>query len=225
MIPGLLCTPTLWTAQIEALSEFAECSVPDHTRHDTMAGIVRSILDGAPERFALAGLSMGGYIALEILEQAPERITRLALLDTTAKADDDAGKARRKRLIEDARNDFEAFLKNAWLPYMLPEGKENDENLIATTLEMARDVGVEAYCRQQTAILNRSDARAVCETITQPTMIIVGNLDKPTPVAGHQEMHELISGSQLHIIPNCGHLSTLEAPNQVSKLMRHWLLN
>ncbi|MGI9373084.1 MAG: alpha/beta fold hydrolase [Hyphomicrobiales bacterium] len=225
LIPGLLCTKALWAAQTEALSDIAECHVPDHTRHDTMAGIVRSILDDAPERFALAGLSMGGYIALEIMEQAPERVTRLALLDTTAGADNDAGKSRRKRLIEQARHDFEKFLKDAWLPYMLPEGKENDEALIAKTLQMARETGVEAYCRQQTAILNRSDARGVCETVSCPTTIIVGNLDKPTPVAGHQEMHELIAGSQLHIIPNCGHLSTLEAPNQVSKLLRHWLTN
>jgi pimeloyl-ACP methyl ester carboxylesterase len=225
LIPGLICAPRLWAPQIAALSDIASCQVADHTVHASMAAIAQSILESAPERFALAGLSMGGYIAFEIMRQAPERIERLALLDTSALADTSKARALRTNRIEKINaGGFAEFIKTDWVAQMMPREKADDAALKAAIIAMATEVGADACCRQLTAIMGRADSRPVCETITCPATIIVGALDVVTPPIRHAEIHALIEGSEFHTVPGCGHLSTLEAPDMVSDLLRHWLL-
>jgi len=226
LIPGLLCSPRLWAAQIEDLSDIASCEVVDHTRHSTVAAITRSILEEAPEHFALAGLSMGGYISFEILRQEPERVKKLALLDTSALADTDEARASREARMADVRaNGFEQFVAGDWLAQMVPAAKADDETLKEQISALALEVGEGAFFRQQKAIMSRPDSRPTCETISCPTTIIVGELDDVTPPVRHEEIHELISGSTLQVVPECGHLSTVEKPREISTLLRDWLMN
>ena len=224
LVPGLLCTGDLWAAQVAALSDIADCQIADHTRHNTISGIARSIIESMPRSFALAGLSMGGYIAFEIMRQTPERVERLALLDTSALGDNEEERRNRLALIEFATEDFERFLDEYWLLQMLPTGKLNDKKLRDQILAMARDTGVDAYVRQQQAIISRPDSRPVCEQISCPVTVIVGDLDQATPLARHEEIQRITPGSELIVIEACGHLSTLEAPNKVNSALRNWLV-
>ncbi|MGI9484214.1 MAG: alpha/beta fold hydrolase [Hyphomicrobiales bacterium] len=223
LIPGLLCTAKLWAPQVTALSDVAECQIGDHTRHNTISGIARSILGNAPDRFALAGLSMGGYISFEIMRQAPERVEKLALLDTSALSDTDEKRHGRLALIDQANSAFESFLHSFWLHQMLAPEKRGDDDLNEEILSMARETGVETYVRQQQAIVSRPDSRATCEQINCPVMIVVGALDEATPVARHEEIHAITPNSELAVIKGCGHLSTIEAPMEVNALLREWL--
>ena len=223
LVPGLLCTRALWEPQIAALSDIADCMVADHTRHTTMAGIARSILKAAPDRFALAGLSMGGYIALEIVRQAANRVDRLALLDTNAR--DDSPEAREKRraniaLAESGR--FDEAIELVW-PLLVHPDRHNDATLKQIHVAMCHDVGAEAYVRQQRAILTRADSRPLLASIKCPTLVLVGEQDELTPPFLSEEMAAGISGAKLVKVPHCGHLSTLEQPDAVNAALIEWM--
>jgi pimeloyl-ACP methyl ester carboxylesterase len=224
LVPGLLCTGALWARQIAALADVADCTVADHTRHNTMAGIARSILGAAPERFALAGLSMGGYIAFEIVRQAPERVERLALLDTGCRADTPELTAARRDLIAAAEAGGGARrAQELLLPRLVHKARLGDMPLVDTVLQMAVDTGLEAFRRQEEAIIGRPDSGSLLPNISYPTLVLVGEQDKLTPVEQHREIAAAIPGARLVIVPDCGHLSTLEQPEAVSRAMREWL--
>jgi pimeloyl-ACP methyl ester carboxylesterase len=223
LVPGLTCTAALWAPQIAALAKHATVSVADHSSHDTMAGIARLILAHAPQRFALAGLSMGGYIAFEIMRQAPDRVTRLALLDTSAKPFDQTQTPGRQALVALARSEgMEAALRKL-LPVFLHPAHLKDEALVATVLEMGRDTGPDTFERQQAALMSRPDSRPTLATIRCPTLVLTGAQDLLTPVAEHEAIATGIAGSKLVIIPDCGHLSTLEKPEAVNHALAAWL--
>ena len=225
LVPGLICTRDLYGPQIDALRDHAEIMVADHTRHESMAEIAASILAAAPERFALAGLSMGGYIAFEIMRQAPERVTRLALLDTSARPDTDDNRDRRAKLIALAdKGKFKGVSKQL-LPLFIHPDRLADEELTATIFKMAADTGKDAFKRQQTAILNRVDSGPNLQTIACQTCMIVGRQDALTPVEVAQEIAAGIPGAELNIIEDCGHLPTLETPDQVNDILKSWLLS
>lgn len=224
LVPGLLCTAALWAPQIAALKDIAQCTVADHTRHRTMAGIARSILASAPERFALAGLSMGGYIAYEIMRQAPERVERLALLDTGYRADTPERIAARQDLIARAERGGGARLAQELLmPVLVHKARLGDKALVDTVLQMAVDTGLAAFKRQEAAIIARPDSAHILPTIRCPTLVLVGREDALTPVAQHREIADAVPGARLEIVANCGHLSTLEQPEAVSRALRAWL--
>lgn len=223
LIPGLLCTAELFTPQLKTLHSRASVTVGEHRQHPTLEAIAASILQTAPPKFALAGLSMGGYIAFEVLRQAPDRVTRLALLDTNARADRPDQKDGRTALVASARAEGLAAVTKRLLPMLIHPRRINDAVLLATIDKMAADTGVEAFARQQAAIGSRPDNRPFLAEIRVPTTIIVGAEDALTPVKVHEEMHAAIAGSALHIVPDCGHLSTLEAPEQVNRLLAVWL--
>ena len=222
LVPGLLCTRALWAPQIAALGDIADCTVADHTRHDSMAGIAGSILAAAPPRFALAGLSMGGYIACEIVRQAPERVERLALLDTGARADTPERTASRRELIATAEREGVARAQELLMPVLIHKARLGDKALVDTINQMALDVGLEAFKRQQEAIIARPDHRPLLAGIRCPTLVLVGEQDALTPPELAQEMAEGIPGAALHVVPHCGHLSTLEQPETVSRALRAW---
>ena len=224
LIPGLLCDEALWRHQIDHLGEVADTTVADHTRHDRMEDIAASILQAAPPRFALAGLSMGGYIALEILRVAPERVLRLALLDTTARPDTpEAAQRRRDLLALVARGNFKGVTRQM-LPLFIHPDRLGDETLTRPIMEMGERVGSAAYVRQQTAILNRRDARPNLAAIHCPTLVICGRQDALTPLPVSEELASGIPNATLTVIEDCAHLPTMERPQAATALMRLWLV-
>jgi len=223
LVPGLLCDAALWQNQINALKNMADCIVPDTTRHDNIAAIAGAVLAKAPPRFALAGLSMGGYVALEIMRQAPERVLKLALFDTSARADTLEQQERRRLLLVMSQAGQFKGVTPRLLPLLIHHDRTHDTELTTLITSMAERVGREAFHNQQTAILNRSDSRAFLKDITCPTLVVGGKQDAITPPELLREIADGVKGSHMEIIDECGHLSPLERPDAVTGLMRQWL--
>jgi pimeloyl-ACP methyl ester carboxylesterase len=224
LVPGLLCDALLWKAQIETLQGQIKCWVADHTRSQTLAGVAADVLRDAPfERFALAGLSMGGYVALEIIRQTPQRVDRLALLDTSARADTAEQMEKRRALIALARRGRFIGVTQGLLPLFIHQSRLADEKLVTTVKEMSRNIGRDAFIRQEEAIMSRADRRPLLPTIACPTLVLCGRQDAVAPLDRHEEMASGISGATLKVIDECGHLSTLERPTDVSEALRVWL--
>jgi pimeloyl-ACP methyl ester carboxylesterase len=215
LIPGLLCTPRLYAEQIPALWRFGSVTVADHTRDDTMAGIARRILAQAPPRFTLIGLSMGGYVAFEVQRQAPDRVAKLALLDTTARPDAPEQTEQRKRQIEMAQNGRFDGIAQLLFPRFVAAARRDDRALQAVVRTMAEDTGPEAFVRQQTAIMKRADSRPGLGAIPCPTLVLVGADDTLTPPDRAAEMAAAIPGARQVVVPASGHLSPLEQPQAV----------
>lgn len=224
LLPGLLCDERLWRAQIEGLADIADMIVADLTQDDSFPAMARRTLAGAPERFALVGLSMGGYVAQEIMRQAPERVSHLALLDTSARADTPEQTKRRRDLI--ALSDLGRFrgVTPRLLPLLIHPDRLDDRTLVDTVLAMAEAVGGEAFRRQQKAIISRPDGRPDLPRIKVPTLILCGRQDAIATLAMHEEMVALIPGARLEVIEHCGHLATMERPDETNAAMREWLL-
>ena len=223
LIPGLTCSARLYAEQIPALWHFGPVTIADHTRDDSMAAIARRILAAAPPRFALAGLSMGGYIAFEIMRQAAERVAKLALLDTGARGDTPEQTERRKVVIALANSGRYADVTDIAFPVYVHRNRHNDEALKRTVRTMAEETGPEAFLRQQRAIIGRPDSRPGLGAITCPTLVLVGEGDEATPPDLAREIAAGISGSRLVMIPDSGHLSTLERPQAVTAALVEWM--
>lgn len=223
LVPGLLCDAVLWNHQEDSLKDVAEVMVADVSGHDTMAELARAVLASAPERFALAGLSMGGYIVQEIMRQAPERVTRLALISTTARTDTPEAARQRRDMIRLSRLGNFIGLTARRLHLLIHPDRLNDQELTSAVLEMARRVGRDTFVRQQTAILGRKDGREDLKSIFCPTLILCGRQDAITPPEVHEEMAAAVPGSKLVIVEDAGHLVPLERPHAVSAVLRYWL--
>ena len=223
LIPGLLCTPELYAPQIPVLWRFGPVMVAGHTRDDSMAGIARRILADAPPRFVLMGLSMGGYAALEIMRQAPERVARLGLIDTQAHPDTPEQSERRRGQMAMANEGHLMEVADLLYPLMVAPGRHGDEALKSLWRRMAEDTGAEAFVRQQSAIMGRVDSRPSLGAIKAPTLILVGDQDALTPPDRAEVMALAIAGARLATIPGSGHLSPLEQPNAVSAALTAWL--
>jgi pimeloyl-ACP methyl ester carboxylesterase len=223
LIPGLAVTARLYTDQIPVLWRSGPVLVADHTRHASLSEIARAILDTAPPRFALAGLSMGGYIAFEIMRQAPERVLGLALLHTTARPEQPEQSAARHELIALARaGKLEEIADRLFLRFV-SRAHQSDVRLRQLVRRMAVETGAAAFERQERAILGRLDSRPHLAAIRCPTVVLVGDGDELTPPPLAREIAAGIPGSRLHIIADSGHLSTLEQPEQVSAVLLEWL--
>jgi pimeloyl-ACP methyl ester carboxylesterase len=223
LIPGLATDPRLYEKQMPALWQFGPVMVANATREDSMAGLAQDILAHAPSRFALAGLSMGGYVALEIMRHAPERVLRLALLDTTARSDTPEQTERRKMQIEMAKTRKFGDIPSLLFPLLVHPARREHEGLRMIVDEMFFDVGPEAFIRQQTAIMGRADMRGALSSIRCPSLIVVGDSDQLTPPALAKEIADGIGGARLAIAPESGHLSTLERPDFVTRCLVEWL--
>jgi len=223
LLPGLLCDAALWQNQINGLKDIADCSVADTTKQDSIDAIARDILTKAPAQFALTGASMGGYVAFEILRQAPQRVLKLAIFSSTARPDTPDQQTRRRLLLALSREGQFKGVTPRLLPRLIHPDRVNDVALTTLITSMAERVGREAFTHQQTAILNRSDSRPFLKDITCPTLVVGGRQDTVTPPEHLQEIASLIPQAHLEIIENCGHLSPLEQPEAVNRLMREWL--
>lgn len=224
LIPGLSCNAALYAPQWPALSSGRALTVAEHAADISLAAIAQRLLAAAPERFALCGLSMGGYIAFEVMRQAPERVTRLALLDTSAKPATPETNAPREQMIALAeKGAFDNVITLLWQKLVAP-ARLTDEPLRLLVRAMAEEVGAEGFVRQQRAIMGRPDSRPGLAAITVPTLVLVGEEDQITPPA---EAIEIAGGigenAKLVVVPGCGHLSTLEAPEAATRELLAWL--
>jgi pimeloyl-ACP methyl ester carboxylesterase len=223
LVPGLNCSSRLYAPQMPQLWRNGPVLVANHTRDDTMAAIASRILEAAPPRFALAGLSMGGYIALEMVRQAAGRVERLALLDTGARADPPEAQAVRKARMALAESGKFSEMIDAMWPALVHPSRRGDAALRAEYLAMCHDVGPQAFVRQQKAIMGRLDSRPLLATIRCPTLVLVGAQDELTPPHLADEMAAGVPGARLVKVPDCGHMSTLERPEAVTDALLEWL--
>jgi pimeloyl-ACP methyl ester carboxylesterase len=222
LVPGLGCTDELFAAQTAAISD-REVIPADTTGHDSIAAIAADILAATPPRFTLAGLSMGGYVVLEMWRQAPERIAKLALLNTQARPDTPAAADVRRRMIElGEEGRLDQIHETLW-PRLVSPSRREDRGLEIVVRRMLQEVGASAFVRQQRAILGRPDSRPTLPTITVPTLVLVGSEDQVTPPDLAREMSVAIPNADLVIVPGSGHLSALEKPEQVTAALAGWL--
>jgi pimeloyl-ACP methyl ester carboxylesterase len=222
-VPGLMCSARLYAEQIPALWQFGPVTIADHRRDESMDAIARRILSSAPERFALIGLSMGGYIAATILRMAPERVAKLALLDTSARADLPERVEARRALIAQAESGRFDEVVEFHFPQYVHKRRVNDEALKRIIVLMADETGPQAYVRQQKAIIGRRDYRDLLPAIRCPTVVIVGEADEMTPPKLAQEITDGIPGARMVVIADSGHLTTLEQPDEVNAALIRWL--
>lgn len=222
LIPGLLCDERLWVQQKAALEHTRQIDIADVTLDSSISQMAQRVLNEAPPLFALAALSMGGYVAMEIMRQAPERVTKLALIDTMVRPDDDArAKARRGLLALAQMGRFKGVT-----PQLLPKLMHPrciGTHVADTVQAMAQAIGKDGFVRQQQAIIERPDYRPILETIQVPTLIVVGEDDEITPPAESEEIHRGIPHSRLVLLPECGHLPPLEYPQLTTQLLSEWL--
>jgi pimeloyl-ACP methyl ester carboxylesterase len=224
MIPGLNCSAVLFRHQIPLMWRFGPVMVCDHRGADSIEGLADLVLADAPPRFALAGLSMGGFIAFEIMRRCPERVAQLALLSTSARPEVSGGPGAllRAERIQMAREGRFAELPPLHYARNVHPSRQTDEALRATHRAMTEEVGPQGYINQQNANMNRPDSRPVLAGITCPTLVLVGDTDLLAPLEHAEEMAAGIRGSRLVVVPECGHLSTLERPEEVSAAMLSW---
>jgi pimeloyl-ACP methyl ester carboxylesterase len=220
---GQLLDEQCWEPQRDAFADQRNLVVSDHRSDDTIAGMAQRLLASAPDQFLLMGHAMGGFIALEVMRQAPERVKGLALLATLANGDGPAQTQRRigyTKLVEEGRFDQVAEER---IPMLLAPSRRSDPSLTEQIRAMANNTGAEIFLRQQRAIMSRIDSRPSLGTITVPTLILWGDEDGITTMAQQQDMLGGISGARLEVLKGCGHLSTLEAPNAVNGLLSGWM--
>jgi len=214
-LPGMMCDARLFAPQIDALD--IPASVADMTTAATVPGLAENVLKAAPDRFAVAGLSMGGILAFEIWRQAPERVTHMALMDTNPHADAPERRTIRTNQIERVfAGGLREVATEELKPLYLAEKNRDDEALLHRILDMAIDQGPGVFERQSLALLERADSVQTLKTIDCPTSVLCGNEDRLCPVEFHELMAATIPNARLIVLEDCGHLCSLERPEAVT---------
>jgi pimeloyl-ACP methyl ester carboxylesterase len=224
LLSGLLSDGALWRAQVDDLADITALTIPDLSLDDTIAGMADRALANSPSRFALAGLSMGGYVALEILRRAPGRVSRLALLGTSARTDTPEQAERRREAIRLAEGGDFGSVADRMLPNLVHPDRLSDECLASAIRAMAARLGKDGFLRKQRAIMGRIDSRPHLSRIACPTLVLCGREDVSSPLALHEEMAALVPGARLEVVERCGHMSAMERPAEVSAALRRWLV-
>ena len=223
LLPGLMFDARLFAPQVAALSAEMPVTVADIGGHDTMAALAAAVLADAPPVFALGGLSMGGIVAMEVLRQAPERVAKLALMDTNALVEAPEMQARRGPQMDKARaGQLEQVMREEMKPNYLTEGPQRAA-ILDLCMDMAMDLGADVFVRQSMALRERPDQCDTLRGVRVPTLVLCGRDDRLCPVARHELMHALVSDSVLEIIEGAGHLPTLEQPEQTTVALRRWM--
>lgn len=223
LVPGLICDREVWDYPRTYLAEVADITFAPADEADTMQGLAEAVLERAPDRFAIAGFSMGGYVALEVLRQAPERVERIALLDTSARGDTpEKAEGRRKAIADCEEGRFDDLL-DRFVPLLLhPDHLAGDLGPRVRT--MGERVGPKLFADRHRAMLTRSDARDLLRGTDIPVRAIVGRSDALTTVAEHQEIADCAPFGRISIVEDCGHMPPLERPQAATALLRDWLL-
>jgi pimeloyl-ACP methyl ester carboxylesterase len=223
LVPGLLSSPRIFAPILPALWRVAPVTVANHIRDDNIGAIARRILHEAPPRFALAGHSMGGYIAFEIMRQAPDRVSRLALMNTQARPDTEEATARRRSQMARAKAGEFRDVLNELFPIFVHPMRRDRADLLQLVHDMGQDVGVDAFIRQQNAIIARADSRPTLASITCPTLVLTADQDKTIPNLLSKEMADGIRGAKLVILSQCGHMVQAEQPEATANALLEWL--
>jgi pimeloyl-ACP methyl ester carboxylesterase len=224
ILPGLLEDADAFGAQVDALRPLTACAVADLTQHETIAELAADALRQAPEGpLAVVGHSMGGYVALELVRQAPERVERLALVNTHARPDSPEATENRKRLMALAEKDFPAVIQ-ALLPKLILEEHMSDSlGIVGVITSMALETGKDGFVRQERAIIGRIDSRPHLGAIRCPTLVVASRNDALMPVELMEEMARAIPGARLAVVEKCGHMTSLERPKELTNLLSGWL--
>jgi pimeloyl-ACP methyl ester carboxylesterase len=220
----MMCDARLFQPQIAAFSGEMPIMAMPLIGENTIEGLAQSILRNAPPRFALAGLSMGGIVAMEIVRQAPDRVTRLALLDTNPKAETPEASAKREPQKQAARD---GRLRAVMVDEMKPNYLVDDPNkpvILQLCMDMADDLGPDVFIAQSEALASRPDQQDTLRSVTVPTLVLCGRDDIPCPLDRHELMYDLVPNAHLAIIDGAGHLPTLEQPERTNKALRQWMM-
>lgn len=228
LVPGLMCDAAVWKPLLPALSSAQECHVVDHGSADSLAQMAHQLLETAPARFALAGHSMGARVALEVLRQAPERVSRVALLDTgylarSAGAAGEEETRKRMALLEVARQQGVRAMALQWVRGMVHPQRLNDPVLLESIVTMFERKNADIFERQLRALLRRPDASDVLRSICVPALVMCGRQDSWAPVAQHEAMHRLIPRAVLAVAEDAGHMAPMERPEAVADVLLRWL--
>jgi pimeloyl-ACP methyl ester carboxylesterase len=228
LVPGLMCDDTVWRHQITTFGAGRELFVAEHALSDSLGEMAERILEHVEGRFAMAGHSMGGRVALEVMARAPERVSRLALLDTGYKglAAGEAGereKAGRFRLLEIAKNDGMLAMATEWARGMVHPARLGDRALMDEIHSMIERAGLAKFEAQIRALLARPDRTELLSTLRLPTLVLCGHEDSWSPPVQHEEIARLIEGSHLVDVPDCGHMCTMEKPEAITSALADWL--
>ncbi|CUJ95670.1 3-oxoadipate enol-lactonase 2 [Ruegeria denitrificans] len=222
-LPGMMCDARLFGPQINALSGRRPVMMFPLSGHDSVQTMANDILKHAPPDFALAGLSMGGIVAMEVLRQAPERVSRLALLDTNPLAENPEVKARRAPQMAAVRDgNLRSVMRDEMKPNYLADGP-NRGAILDLCMAMANGLGPDVFLRQSQALMDRPDQSMTLRAYTGNALVLCGREDKLCPVERHQMMHDLLRHSALEVIEGAGHLPTLEQPQKTTAALIRWL--
>lgn len=223
LLPGMMCDARLFGPQISAFSGERPIHLAPLTGADRIDALAAQVLAAAPPRFALAGLSMGGIVAMEMMAQAPERIERLALLDTNPKAELEEVKARRGPQMDAVRaGRLAEVMRDEMKPNYLAQGPRRAE-ILELCMAMALALGAEVFLDQSRALAARPDQQSTLRAVAVPSLILCGEADALCPPDRHKLMQRLIPGSDLQIIKGAGHMPTLEQPELTNEALRRWL--
>ena len=225
LIPGILCDEWVWRQQVRDLSDIANITVAYLRGYRSLAAMGEAILRKAPDHFALAGHSMGGRVALEIMGLNSSRVSRLALLDTGVHPVAADEESRRVAQNQKAREQGMGAIAQTWIPEMLHPDRVQDKTLISGIQDMLLRMTADDLTNQNAAMLRRRDAAPLLPTITCPTLFVCGRQDNYSPLQRHEQMAEMVAGARLDVIEDCGHMSTLERPEQISRCLKHWLVS
>lgn len=225
LLPGMMCDGRLFAAQLDGLADLADSVVANIGGAETVGDIAEQVLEAAPwPRFALAGLSMGGIVAMEMLRRAPERVERLALLDTNHRAETSERQALRQPQIERAlRGGLRRVLIEEMKPLYLAPQNRDDESILDCVLDMALDLGPVVFARQSAALRSRPDQTETLRGARLPVLLLCGEADGLCPVSRHREMAALLPRARLEILSDAGHLPSLEQPEGTTAALRRWL--
>ncbi len=223
LLPGMMCDARLWWPQMVAFSGTRALQFAPITGAEHISTIAGQVLEGAPDRFALAGLSMGGIVAMEVYRRAPERVTRIALLDTNPLAETpEVAAGREPQIVAAKAGRLAEVMRDQMKPNYLAPGPARAE-VLDMVMEMAEGLGPDVFVRQSRALQRRSDQQAVLRRISVPALVLCGEHDTLCPVRRHEFMAELIPGAELRVMEDAGHLPTLEQPGATTEALQEWL--
>jgi pimeloyl-ACP methyl ester carboxylesterase len=225
LLPAFMTTRALWVAQVAALSDIASIHVVELSPYDSIDSMAEAVLERAPDHFALAGLSLGGFTAFEIMRRASDRVSRLALVSTGANLDTPERMEARKKQVEAVRAGKFDEVAEGLVKAMQSPTRPFAPAAQNTLRQMVWETGPECFLRQQNAMVNRPDSRPDLAHIACPTLVVHGRNDQPWPIEGAEEMARSVSHARFVAIDDCGHLSTLDRPAEVTVAMRDWLLS
>lgn len=228
LLPGLMCDEGVWSPLYPHLPKAVALQVVDYGMASSIPAMARQVLELAPAHFALAGHSMGGRVAMEVVRMAPERVARLALLDTghlarPMGAPGDLEAAKRLELLQVARTQGVAVMAKTWVQGMVLPQRLHDTPFIASIVEMFARKSADVFACQIQALLDRPDASGVLRNLSVPTLLLCGEQDAWSPPAQHQKMHELARLAVLEYAPEAGHMAPMERPEFVARCFTRWL--